>query len=76
MLPNCSDNFFKSCGGSKNEDPDTPTSSLINNPIVKSLSYPTDASLGNRPELRMSLPDITRRQETRSSKDLRHKYQV
>ena len=76
MLPYCSDNFFKSCGGSKDEDPDTPTSSLFNNPIVKSLSYPTDASLGNRPELRMSLPDITRRQDTRFSKDLRHKYQV
>ena len=76
MLPHCSDNFFKSCGGSKDEDPDTPTSGLFNNPIVKSLSYPIDASLGNRTELRMSLPDITRTQGTRLSKDLRHKYQV
>ena len=76
MLPHCSDNFFKSCGGSKDEDPDTPTSGLFNYPIVKSLSYPIDASLGNRTELRMSLPDITRTQGTRLSKVLRHKYQV
>ena len=76
ILPYCSDNFFKSCGGSKDEDQDTPTSSIFNNPIVKSLSYPTDASLGNQSESRMSLPDITRKQGIRLPKDFRNKYQV